>query len=245
MLAKNGLVQDAQRELIDLVYKPGVDGAEKARALDLLATIAVERNNLRAALDSWNQLIREFPDSAEAQGAKEKLPLLVNVIGKLEDEGVSDARALLYLRAGDFWSKGRDTTFGIDSSWISNVEAAAVWYDRVIAELPGRPAARIAFEEKMRTLLGWKDPGQDGEAHGVKASASYLPQLEDTFRSYERAFPKAPAAQAFRFQIAQAYWEKKNWAKTREWLNEIIVKDGGANSFYRDLAERRLEKVEY
>jgi hypothetical protein len=245
MLAKNGLVQDAQRELINLMFAPGVGNADKARALDFLATIAVERNDMRAALDSWTQLIKEFPESAEAQAAKGKLPLVASLIGQLEDEVVSDARAQVYLRAGDFWSKGRETIFRIDSSWIPNVEAANAWYDKVIAEFPGKPAARIAFENKMRTLLGWKEPGEYGEAHGVIAKASYLPQLEDTFRAYEAAFPEAAAAQAFRYQIAQAYWGKKNWAKTREWLNEIIARDGGANSFYKDLAQRRLQKVEY
>jgi len=97
----------------------------------------------------------------------------------------------------------------------------------------------------MRTLLGWKDQGQYGESHGVKASASYLPQLESTFREYEQAYPNASAAQGFRYLIAQAYWGKKDWTKTREWLNEILSKDAGANSFYNDLAERRLKKVEY
>jgi hypothetical protein len=98
----------------------------------------------------------------------------------------------------------------------------------------------------MRTLLGWKDPGQYGESHGVRGNPStYLPVLEVTFREYEKAFPQSGAAQAFRFQVSQAYWKQKNWSKTRELLNEIIEKDAGANSFYKDLAVRRLKKVEY
>jgi len=45
--------------------------------------------------------------------------------------------------------------------------------------------------------------------------------------------------------IAQLYWKARDWEKTREWLNIIIEKAGNGDSFYRDLAQRRLLKVEY
>jgi hypothetical protein len=173
------------------------------------------------------------------------LPLLASVLGQVADETVNEAGARVYLRSADFWAKDRDRIFKIDSSWIPNVEAAAFWYDKVIAEFPGSVAARMAYEDKMRTLIGWKELGQSGQSHGVRASSSYLPQLEETFRSYEKAYPSASSGQAFRYVIAQAYWSKKDWSKTREWLNEVLAKDAGANSFYKDLAERRLKKIEY
>ena len=72
-----------------------------------------------------------------------------------------------------------------------------------------------------------------------------MPQLLQTFDAFEGGHPTASSLQAFRFQIAQAYWKKKNWVKTREWLNLIIAKAGGRDSFYVDLARRRLQKVEY
>jgi hypothetical protein len=170
---------------------------------------------------------------------------LASVLGQVAEESISDATARVYLRSADFWSKGRDHIFSIDSSWIPHVEAAVYWYDKIINEFPGSVAARIAYEDKMRTVLGWKEPGQYGSSYGLMATANYFPQLESTFRQYEKAFPGANAAQGFRFLIAQAYWNKKDWTKTREWLNEIVSKDAGANSFYKDLAERRLRKVEY
>lgn len=116
---------------------------------------------------------------------------------------------------------------------------------KVIADQAGTNAAKTAYEEKMRAILGWEDP-DDGENYGMRGNYSmYLPLLEETFREYEKAFPQSSTLQGFRFQVAQGYWVKKNWAKTRELLNEIIEKDGGANSFYKDLAERRLKKVEH
>jgi tetratricopeptide (TPR) repeat protein len=244
MLVGHGLRNDAQRELIEVLFSDA-EAAEKASALDLLATIAVGQNNFKAALDSWTRLIDEYPTSAEAIKAKERLPLLASMIGEFADELVDDATALIYLRSADFWSKKRDRKFTIDVSWIPKVEAAIHWYDKVIAELPNSSAARLAYEDKMRTILGWEDPGQYGDSWGVLKDPSYLPILIATFRDYEAAFPSASRAQGFRYLIAQAFWIQKDWAETRNWLNEIIAKDGGANSFYKDLAERRLNKVEY
>jgi tetratricopeptide (TPR) repeat protein len=245
VLLDNGLTAEAQKELIDLIFSPG-NSPDKPKALNLLASIAIDKNNLKAALDAWNRLIRTYPASPEAAAAKTRLPLLASVLGQVSEERINDATARVFLRNADFWAKERSKIFSIDSSWIPNVEAAVFWYDKVIADQAGTNAAKVAYEEKMRTLLGWKEPGRDGDRHGVRANPSnYMPLLDGTFREYEKAFPQSGAAQAFRFQLAQAYWSQKNWAKTRELLNEIIAKDAGANSFYKDLAERRLNKVEY
>ena len=60
MFFEHGLVHEAQRELIEIVF--GVaDPPEKARALDLLAAVAVHESNFKAALDAWNRLISEYP----------------------------------------------------------------------------------------------------------------------------------------------------------------------------------------
>lgn len=244
VLLDNGLTADAQKELIDLIFSPG-NSPDKPKALDLLASIAVDKNNLKAAIDAWNRLIRTYPNSPEAATAKTRLPLLTSVLGQVIEETINDATARVFLRNADFWAKDRDRVFRIDSSGIANVDAAIFWYDKVITDQPGTSAARTAYEEKMRTLLGWKEPGQHGEAHGVRGDPlTYLPMLESTFREYEKAFPQSTALQAFRFQVAQAYWRQKHLTKARDFLNEIVQKDSGANSFYKDLAERRLKKIE-
>ncbi len=171
---------------------------------------------------------------------------LAEIVGESAVESINNVVALSYLRHGDFWSRGRDEKFIIDSSWIPNVEAAIKWYDKVINEFPRSTASRIAYQDKMRTLLGWKGPGRNGGLHGIKDSFNeYMSQLLATFNSFEKEHPNASTLQAFRYQISQAYWRDRRWSKTRKWLDLIIEESGEANSFYKDLAERRLNKIEY
>src|SRR5258708_23092910 len=66
MLYENGLLSEAQKELIDIVFSASpAASAEKPKALNHLASIALEKNNLTAALDAWKRLIRDFPKSPE------------------------------------------------------------------------------------------------------------------------------------------------------------------------------------
>jgi len=245
MLNQHGLIQEAKSELIDVVFSKSAD-SEKAQAYYLLGSIAFDENKISVALDSWRDLVNKYPNSTQANTVKDRINELAEIVGESAKESVENAIALSYLRHGDFWSRGKDSKFTIDSSWIPNVETAIKWYDKVISEFPKTTASRIAYQDKLRTLLGWEDPGRYGSKYGVKSAfGKYMPQLLDTFASFEKDHPTASTLQAFRYQIAQAYWSNKDWAKTREWLNLIIKESGDGDSFYKDLAERRLQKVEY
>lgn len=245
MLNQHGLTQAAKSELIDVIFSKSAD-SDKAQAYYLLGSIAFDENMVSVALDSWRELVHKYPNSAQAKTVRDRISELAEIVGESAKESVENAIALSYLRHGDFWSRGKDSKFTIDSSWIQNVEAAIKWYDKVISEFPQSTASRIAYQDKLRTLLGWEDPGKYGGKHGVQSSFSkYMPQLLETFASFEKDHPTASTLQAFRYQVAQAYWSNKDWVKTREWLKLIIKESGEGDSFYKDLAERRLQKVEY
>lgn len=245
MLNQHGLVQDAKLELINVIFDSS-DNFDKAQAYYLLGSIAFEENKISVALDSWRELVKKYPNSTQASIVKDRINELAEIVGESAKDSIDNAIALSYLRHGDFWSRGKNEKFTIDSSWISNVEAAIKWYDKVISEFPQSGASRLAYEAKLRTLLGWEDAGRYGEKHGIKLSFDkYLPQLLETFASFEKDHPTASSLQAFRYQIAQMYWGKRDWAKTRQWLNIIIDESGEGDSFYKDLAQRRLQKVEY
>jgi len=165
---------------------------------------------------------------------------------KLLEKRLDNSVALSYLKHGDFWSKGKSNIFLIDSSWIPNVETSVKWYDKVIKEFPNSVAANVAYQDKIQTILGWKESGKYGDSHGIKKSFNgYIGLLLNTFESFEKEFPVSSSLQGIRYQIAQVYWNQKDWEKTREWLNTIIKKTGEGDSFYKDLAERRLLKIEY
>jgi tetratricopeptide (TPR) repeat protein len=239
------LTQEAKFELIDVIFSKSTD-SDKAQTYYLLGSIAFDENKVSVALNSWRELVTKYPNSKQAKIVKDRINELAEIVGESKKESIENAIALSYLRHGDFWSEGKDSRFTIDSSWIPNVEAAIKWYDKVITEFPKTTASRIVYQDKLITLLGWEDPGRYGEKHGIRSSfIKYMPQLLETFTSLEKDHPTASTLQAFRYQIAQALWRNKDWAKTREWLDLVIKKSGEGDSFYKDLAERRLKKIEY
>lgn len=245
MLNQHGLTKEAKAELIDIIFSKASDSS-KAQAYYLLGNMAFEENKITVALDSWRDLTKKYPNSEQAKLVKDRINELAEIVGESAKESIENAVALSYLRHGDFWSKRKSEIFTIDSSWIPKVETAIKWYDKVISEFPNSAASRIAYQDKMRTLLGWEDPGRYGNKHGIEESFDkYMPLLLETFAAFEKEHPNASTLQAFRYQIAQAYWSNKNWVKTREWLNLIIKESGEGDSFYKDTAQRRLKKVEY
>ncbi len=245
MFNEHGLAKESKTELIDVIFSNALDG-EKAKSFYLLGSIAFSENKISVALDSWRELVKKYPQSKEASLVQDRIKELSEIVGEMEKETIDNAVAQSYIRHGDFWSRGKDYKFTIDSSWIPQVEAATKWYDKTINEFPNSTASRVAYEEKMRTILGWEESGRYGIGYGVKKSfLQYMPQLLDTFEKFEKEHPNASSLQAFRYQIAQAYWSNKDWAKTREWLNLIIEKSGDADSFYKDAAQRRLQKIEH
>jgi tetratricopeptide (TPR) repeat protein len=227
------------------VFHSSTTPAVKAEALSYMGQIAFEDNNYSAAFDDWTRLIKDYPTSKQAAEIKDRLTQMREVMGKVSSASISSTVAGSYLRNGDFWSKA-DKIFTIDASWLPSVELANDWYDKTITEFPGSAAAEIAYQRKLLTILGWKELSQYGSSYGVKENfAKYMPQLIQTFSSFEAAFPKSPYLQGFRYQIAQAYWSHKDWQSTREWLNKIVQAGEGQPSFYTETAKARLNKVEY
>ena len=245
LLYRHGLTREAKAELIHVLFNAS-DDETKADAHYLLGTISFGEGRVAVAVESWRELAEQYPESQPAMLVGDDLDALDEIVEESTEASVENAVANAYLRHGDFWSRGKQNGFTIDSSWIPNVEAAIKWYDKVVEAFPETEAARRAYEGKLRTLLGWEDPGRYGDKHGIEASFDdYMPLLLETFSAFEESHPDASTLQAFRFQIAQAYWGNRDWDKTRAWLNAIIRESGNIDDFYRDLAQRRLARVEH
>lgn len=286
LLNEHGLTTDVKRELIDVIFQNESKAEDKAQAYYLLGNIAFGEDKIKVALNSWEHLVEKYPNSEEAKLVKERIAELSEIVLGSAKENLDNAIARSYLRHADFWSEDKSETFKIDSSWIPNVEAAIKWYDKVLTEFPNSKASRIAYEGKLRTLLGWKEVGQDDRYYGIRSDfTKYMPLLLQTFEEFEKDHPDASTLQAFRYQIAQAYWSNalslrrsaqvfrelaQQWQRldptqahknrqeaqqheekatkrlepAKKWLKDIIEKASEHNSFYRDLAERRLKNLE-
>jgi predicted negative regulator of RcsB-dependent stress response len=245
LLVEHGLDSSAKTILIDVIFSDSSDIA-KSVAYYELGNIAYKNNKVTSALKAWTTLASKYPSSKAAMLVKDRNQQLSEIRGGNAKENVDNAIAASYLKHADFWSSDRDNKFTIDASWIPKVEASTKWYDKVILEFPNTKAARIAYEEKLLTFFGWKERGKYGASYGLKKDFdTYMPQILTTFKELEKNYPDTPTLQALRFQIAQAYWSAKKWDKTKLWLHTIIEKSGETDSFYKDTAKRRLQKVEY
>jgi hypothetical protein len=79
VLYEHGLLEDAKHALVDVVTG-NADNDEKAGALYLLGTIALEQKHYPIAARMWTDLIQRFPSSEEAHEAQLKLSTIPNGI---------------------------------------------------------------------------------------------------------------------------------------------------------------------
>ena len=261
LLRLHGLAPEAKKELIDIIYSKQKASA-KAEAYYILGSMAFEQNQISAALETWTQLVTDFPNSDQAKLVKDRINQLSEIIGETSRTVVENAVAQSYLRHAKFWSEDEmRKKFTIESSLISNVSVAVSWYDKVIAEFPNTEASRQAYEDKMKTLIGKiqilidkkADELKEYKYESVRAIVKeqfanefnrYMPKLLETFSAYERDYPEMAYLQTVRFQIGQIYLFQSDLDQSRLWLNRVIEHSGETNTFYRDLAERRLETLE-
>lgn len=75
-LRQNGLLTEAKKELVEVVFADESTSDIKAEALVLLGDIAVDEKKYDAARDDWTKAITAYPTSPASTPAKEKLKLL-------------------------------------------------------------------------------------------------------------------------------------------------------------------------
>ena len=140
MFNKHGLRNEAKKELIEVIFSKAPP-SDKAEAYYLLGSIAFDERRVSVALDSWKIIVVKYPKSKEAALVKDRITELAEIVGESTGESIKNAIAQSYLRHADFWSRGKDLLFNIDSSWISSVESAIKWYDKVLREFPKTASA--------------------------------------------------------------------------------------------------------
>lgn len=104
LLNEHGLTVDAKRELIDLIFEKGSKKDDKAQAYYLLGNIAFGEDRIKAALNSWKDLVDKYPNSEEAGLVRDRITELSEIVVGSAKESLDNAIARSYLRHADFWS---------------------------------------------------------------------------------------------------------------------------------------------
>src|SRR4051794_35425566 len=72
-LYQNNLLDDAKRELIEVLYVAESRDAEKSLALYMLGLINEKQGQSELAASNWRELLEKYPQAAEAPLARENL----------------------------------------------------------------------------------------------------------------------------------------------------------------------------
>src|SRR3954454_22558096 len=72
-LYQNNLLDDAKRELIEVLYAAETKSTDKALALYMLGMVNERQGQPELAAANWRELIEKFPQATEAQLARDNL----------------------------------------------------------------------------------------------------------------------------------------------------------------------------
>jgi len=245
---EHNLNNRAKEIFIEIATAADSNQSDKATAIYELGSIAFNEGNIDTAISEWRLLQEDYPQKASEFDIEGKLKRISDIYGDSAEQDLQNAIAQSYIKNGDFYTAEKSETTTIDTSWIPLIDASVAWYDRVIEEFPGTNEAKRAYLKKFAAYVGWRGRGQYDESYGLYNDfqvTQTLVKLEELLSEFEAAFPEDGNLQRMRFTIAQGYWGRRDWAKTKEWLNVIIDNDDGINGFWKDVAEWRLKKVEY
>ena len=154
MLNTHGLTDAAKQELIDVIY--GASGAEaKADAYYYLGNIALTERKVTAAISTWNELVKKYPNSKRVVEVQQQIEGLQAGLDDTLAVVLENVTANLYLRYAKYWlidySPPPITTFGLSDE--IREEAGLKWLDKIIVEFPGTAEAEQAYKHKLFTLL--------------------------------------------------------------------------------------------
>ena len=238
---EHGLIDDAKRGFISIIFDKKANDTEKAESLSFLGDIAFDEREVSLALSTWRELIETFPTSDQARLAVDRINQIGEVVDATTGDTLDNPIAQSYIRHGDWWSNRKKENLTIDTSSIPRDKVAIGWYDRVIDEFPETDAVVLALKKKFYTVYGWED---SDEMYGVLGSRRPVSDLIAVYEELSATSPNDPDFQRFRYMIAQSYLEKMNCEKSREWLQKIIDREDGMDGFYKDLAEWRMKSFD-
>lgn len=239
----HNLYYEAKIELINLVTENSDPNRDiNLKAYYLLGEIAYSEDNHKAAIDSWLIIFNDYPDSEYARLIEIKLKYLTEIYSASNQMLIENMEADTYMKNAEFWLKKKDAKFIIETGRIPSIEAGIKWYDKIIEDFPKTQSAKAAYYKKMMALI-IRDK-EENNFYGISNFYDiYLPTLVETFNNYVNDFPNSSLIPAFKYQIAQVYWDRNNFKQAYVLLNEIITDAGENETFYKDLAVRKIQLI--
>jgi len=155
---EHGLTDDAKKELIDVILGKSSQSS-KAEANYLLGSIAFNERRVSVALKTWKILVKDYPNSKEANLVKDKISELAEIVGESAEESIKNAVAQSYLRHADFWSEDKNRMFMIDASWIPKVEASIKCMIRLYLNFQNQQLLNEHIKENYELFLDGKNQG--------------------------------------------------------------------------------------
>ena len=162
----HGLKGRAMEVYIGILHTASLPPEAKAEALYYMGQISFEDGSFATALNDWQKLVADYPDSPRAAELKDRFTQLQEVYSKVADPPIDSVVARSYIKNGDFWAGG-ERKFSVETSVLPNIDLGVAWYDRVIHEFPGTEAADLAMQRKVFLWLGFVEADYPRNAAGT------------------------------------------------------------------------------
>ena len=148
----HGLKGRAMEIYIGILHTAATPAESKAEALYYMGQMSFEDGSFATAMNDWEKLVREYPESPRAAELKDRFTQLQEVYSKVADPPIDSVVARSYIKNGDFWAGG-ERRFAVETKLLPNIDLGVAWYDRVIQEFPGSDAADLAMQRKVFRYL--------------------------------------------------------------------------------------------
>ena len=259
MLYKHGLVEDAKREAIGVMFE-GHTRVNDTAARFLLARIALAEGRFGHAVELWSELVEGDPENPLARESQILLEQVRALNVQTDRSAVDNVRAATYFSAAEFWLGDLNQHQPIDVRSIPVEEAAAHWLEKIAREFPGTPAAELAMRDRARAFLGRPFNPEAGPGIGALGSLTnpllqsganaavrndrvqfWMKQAIDAVRDLESGFPGSAYLPQLKFLVADAYMRADQVSDAKLWL-EAVYREAKAESFWSHIARLRLDR---
>jgi hypothetical protein len=259
MLYKHGLVEDAKREAIGVLFQPHHRSHATASKF-LLARISLAEGRFGHAVELWSELVESDPESKLALESQVLLEQVRALNVQTDRSAVDNVRAATYFSAAEFWLGDLNEHQPIDVQAIPVEEAAAHWLEKIANEFPGTPAAELAMRDRARAFLGRPFDPTAGPGIGALCSLTnprmlgaanaavrndrvqfWMKQAIEAVRDLESGFPGSAYLPQLKFLVADAYMRADQVSDAKLWL-EAVYREAKAESFWSHIARLRLDR---